>query len=253
MLTGCGDDGAEPGRDDALTRSEMLASESPRATWEAEAGAPSAAPTPSEQPNADEASPSSTRVRELRGIDASHHQGPIDWTKVAADDIEFAYLKASEGSTFTDPRFADNRRQALAAGLRVGGYHYFSICSPGAPQARHFISVLGSQGDRRTTLPPAVDLELGGNCATPPGRADLLHEVKVFIDAVEKATGRDLVVYAYPDFEERYHLTAALDRRLWVRLLGAKEPGSDWWMWQKSDDATVDGLSGGVDLNLLRE
>ncbi|CAM3280117.1 GH25 family lysozyme [Nocardioides dubius] len=254
-LAGCGDDDqAASGHDHQLTRSEMMASESPRATLDAEAGVPSAEATPSRPRSATSAEePSSTRVRELLGIDASHHQGPIDWKKVAGDDIEFAYLKASEGSSFTDPRFADNRRQAQAAGLRVGGYHYFSICSPGAPQAAHFITVLGEQGDRRTTLPPAVDLELGGNCAQPPARADLLREVKVFIDDVERATERDVVVYAYPDFEERYHLTAALDRRLWVRLLGEQEPGTDWWLWQKSDSARVDGVSGNVDLNLLRE
>ncbi|MFS3127614.1 GH25 family lysozyme [Nocardioides sp. Bht2] len=249
-LAACSDEPeAKPDHEHDVTRSELLSSEIPQATLDAEAGLPRAKATEENEAT----TPSSSRVRDHLGIDASHHQGVIDWKRVAADEIEFAYLKASEGSTFTDPRFADNRRQALAAGLRVGGYHYFSICSPGAPQAKHFVQVLGEQGDRRTTLPPAVDLELGGNCAQPPARAELLREVQGFIDDVEAATGRNVVVYAYPDFEERFHLTAALDRRLWVRLLGKEEPGSDWWMWQKSDSARVDGVPGNVDLNLLRE
>ncbi len=30
----------------------------------------------------------------IRGIDVSHHQGPVDWQKVAADDVAFVYLKS---------------------------------------------------------------------------------------------------------------------------------------------------------------
>ena len=50
----------------------------------------------------------------VRGIDVSHHQGAIDWTAVAADDVAFAYLKASEGGDHRDRRFAANWRAAFA-------------------------------------------------------------------------------------------------------------------------------------------
>lgn len=45
---------------------------------------------------------------ERYGIDVSRHQGEIDWTQVADDGIEFAYIKATEGGDFVDERFQQN-------------------------------------------------------------------------------------------------------------------------------------------------
>lgn len=164
-----------------------------------------------------------------------------------ADGISFAYLKATEGTGFTDPRFAENLRGARAAGLRAGGYHYFTLCGAGAPQADHYLSVIG----RRTTMPPAVDVEFIGNCNPGPPREELLGELRAFIDRVEAATGKRVVVYLYPEIEEHYGLADDLDRRQWVRSLGSR-PTRDWWIWQKSDSADIDGISSPADLNQMR-
>ena len=169
--------------------------------------------------------------------------------RVRRDRIGFAYLKATEGSTFTDPRFLTGARAARSAGLRVGGYHYFSLCSPGAPQAEHFARVLDSAPAR--SMPPAIDLELLGNCSDPPPRPELLDEVRAFIDVVERRTGQQVVVYAYPEFEARYRFAAALDRRQWVRRIGSTPPTRDWCIWQKDDQAIIDGISGPADLNVM--
>ena len=71
----------------------------------------------------------------VRGIDVSHHQGPIDWQRVAADDVAFAVIKATEGGDHVDDAFATNLREARAAGLAVGAYHFFTFCRPGGDQA----------------------------------------------------------------------------------------------------------------------
>jgi lysozyme len=52
----------------------------------------------------------------IRGVDVSHHQGSIDWTQVAGDGVQFAYLKATEGRDHRDARFAANWSGAAAAG-----------------------------------------------------------------------------------------------------------------------------------------
>ncbi|WP_322937420.1 glycoside hydrolase family 25 protein [Nocardioides bizhenqiangii] len=184
-----------------------------------------------------------------RGVDASHHQGAIDWNAVANDGVSFAYLKATEGTTYTDPTFAGHRAAAQDAGLEVGGYHYFQLCSPGVDQARHFNSVLGDlDGD---DLPPAVDLELAGSCPTPPPRAILLAEVRAFLEQVEATTEREPVVYLYPEFEEEYGVAGALgEYRQWVRSLDGR-PDREWWIWQQTDSGSVDGIAGPVDVNLI--
>ncbi len=215
----------------------------------ASAGQPTPTPPPTPSPSPSTTKEASAR-RPARGIDASHHQGSIDWQRVRRDRIDFAYLKATEGSSFTDPRFVDHARAARRAGLRVGGYHYFTLCSPGAPQAEHFAEVLGIA--RASSLPPAIDLELLGNCSDPPARSALLREIKTFVDAVERRTGQRIVVYAYPDFESRYRIADALHRRLWVRRIGNKPPTGNWWIWQRDDQASIDGIDAPADLNVMR-
>ena len=45
---------------------------------------------------------------DVLGVDVSHHQGSIDWPTLAQDRVVFAYIKATEGGDFQDPRFAEN-------------------------------------------------------------------------------------------------------------------------------------------------
>lgn len=182
----------------------------------------------------------------------SHHQGDIDWRRVAGDDVAFAYLKATEGSTFSDPRFADHWRDAAAAGLRVGGYHYYTLCADPLPQADHFADALEAVAEHRRDLPPVVDLELIGNCDPPPDEDVLLTSVRSFVAEVERRTGRRVVVYTHPDFDARYGVADDLDRRRWVRRPGDVEPPGDWLLWQRADDARIDGIGGPVDLDVMR-
>ena len=58
------------------------------------------------------------------GIDVSHHQGRINWSKVAKAGIQYTWIKATEGVTFRDKNLERNTKGALDAGLQVGWYHY---------------------------------------------------------------------------------------------------------------------------------
>jgi GH25 family lysozyme M1 (1,4-beta-N-acetylmuramidase) len=59
------------------------------------------------------------------GIDVSHHQGGnLNFRAFRDAGIEFAFLKATEGAGFVDPRFQTNLRRARQAGLLVAAYHY---------------------------------------------------------------------------------------------------------------------------------
>src|SRR6476661_5889179 len=61
-----------------------------------------------------------------QGIDISHYQGTIDWNQVAADPkaIKFAFMKATEDVTYTDPTFNTNIAGAKAAGILAAPYHF---------------------------------------------------------------------------------------------------------------------------------
>ncbi len=188
------------------------------------------------------------RAGERYGIDVSSHQGPIDWEPVAADGIEFAYVKATEGGDFVDERFTANWEGAASAGLDRGAYHFFTLCTPGDVQARHFLGVAPPEPD---ALPPAVDLELAGNCSARPPERAVDAELTRFLLLVETAWEREVVLYVGNDFEEAYPGREELGRPLWLRRFLLR-PSEDWWIWQLHGRAVVDGVEGGVDLDVMR-
>ncbi|TPL98146.1 glycoside hydrolase family 25 protein [Mesorhizobium sp. B2-3-11] len=184
----------------------------------------------------------------VRGIDVSHHQGKIDWRRVAADDVAFAVIKATEGGDHVDNAFAGNLREARAAGLAVGAYHFFTFCRPGADQARNFISVVPHD---QPLLPPVVDIEFGGNCPQRLSPEQLNTELKDFLGPVEAAFGKPAIIYLTDEDEAAYAGQIAA-RPLWLRSLLMEPDRRDWMYWQYHNSGRVDGIEGDVDLNVLQ-
>lgn len=186
---------------------------------------------------------------ESYGIDVSAHQKTIDWKRVASDNIHFAYLKATEGGDFTDARFDDNWRGAHAAGLARGAYHSFTLCTSGVIQAEHFLTVAPPDA---AVLPPAVDLELAGNCNQRPDAAAVDKELDSFLQRVEQARGRQVVLYVGDDFDDRYPVRERLNRPLWHYRFVLRPDVDGWVIWQVDGYAHIDGISGSVDLDVMR-
>ncbi|EFO29267.1 lysozyme [Roseibium sp. TrichSKD4] len=185
----------------------------------------------------------------FRGIDVSHHQGEIDWPLVAADDVTFVYMKATEGQDFQDKSFSTNWREAGQAGLARGAYHFFSFCSPGEKQALNYLSVLPKS---EKMLPPVLDLEFEGNCARKPSVDEVLREVTDFVQTVEAALGRQVVFYVPDDFHAAYIKGQGLNRQVWARSLWhSPDYVRDWLFWQFHQQGAIDGIDGNVDLNVL--
>src|SRR5699024_10716888 len=124
---------------------------------------------------------------EVMGIDVSSHQRDIDWQQVAADGYSFAYVKATEGSNFTDDRFQENWEAGQAEGITPGPYHYFTLYSPGADLAADY---LGAVPTDETDLTPAMDLEFDGACDERTEAEHAQSEMDAFPTAVEAAWGR---------------------------------------------------------------
>ncbi|WP_417688846.1 GH25 family lysozyme [Roseibium sp.] len=185
----------------------------------------------------------------VRGIDVSHHQGPINWANVATDDVAFVYMKASEGGDFQDRSFSANWSGAGEAGLARGAYHFFSLCRPGELQADNFLGVL-PRGE--AMLPPVLDIEFEGNCASRPAISDVHKEVSAFVAKVETATGHRVMLYAPGDAYETYLANQGLTRPLWVRSMWrSPDYAGDWTVWQFHQRGSVAGITGDVDLNVL--
>jgi lysozyme len=189
------------------------------------------------------------RDGERYGLDVSAHQGEIDWRRVASDNVEFAYIKASEGGRFTDARFAENWRAAGEVGIDRGAYHFFTLCRPGDEQARHFLAVARPDPP---ALAPAVDLELAGNCSRRPPASDVEAELRRFLKIVETAWGQSALLYLRDDWESRYPVRTKLDRPLWHYRFLRRPSLENVRVWQIHGFAHVEGISGRVDLNIMR-
>lgn len=184
----------------------------------------------------------------IRGIDVSHHQSKIDWQRVAANDVAFAIIKATEGGDHVDDSFAENLRGARAAGLAVGAYHFFTFCRPGADQAKNFISVV-PRGE--PLLPPVVDIEFHGNCPHRPSPAELNAELLAFLGPVEAAYGKPAIIYITDEAAPAYAAHIPVRQR-WLRSIAMPPKEEDWVYWQYLDTGRVDGIDGDVDLNVLK-
>jgi len=195
-----------------------------------------------------------------RGIDVSHHNGIVDWALVAGAGIEFAYVKATQGSKYVDPRFVANLSGASAAGLQHGVYHYLTPGDQASDQANHFLTLIQ---DRVGQLPPAVDVE---PTFSYPGGPDLWLEVPLqdrvakivkFCSAVQQATGVVPMLYASPSFvTDMLGSDSQLGRYwLWVAEYGVSAPRipapfDRYSCWQYSESGSVDGAGTGVDLDI---
>jgi lysozyme len=184
----------------------------------------------------------------VRGLDVSRHQGAIDWTALAAGEADFVYIKATEGGDWVDPQFARNWRDAQSAGVPRGAYHFFTLCRSGVEQAAHFIATVPREEDM---LPPAVDLEYGGNCGEGPRRLDAGRELAAFLDLVEPHYGRAAVLYATAEFYKEHLIGDERDNPLWLRSLIIEPRYNEraWTIWQYSAFGRSPGVRGPVDWN----
>jgi GH25 family lysozyme M1 (1,4-beta-N-acetylmuramidase) len=184
---------------------------------------------------------------------AHPHGQPINWAKVAKSGKAFAIVKATEGTSYTNPYFAgpyyDDYADAAAAGLVKGSYHFarpaLPIVSTAIAQAKFYAKTIGPV-DTVATLPPALDLEVTGGLDP----AQLVTWAQTFLLEMRKITGRTPMLYTYPNFwEDDLADPGALARYpLWMAEYGvARAPVSD--LWQYTDHAHINGIVGGVDVS----
>lgn len=218
----------------------------PRGMEGSPAPAPSAATdSPPIRSGADR--PSRDAQTKVVGVDVSHWNGLVPFDAVRAAGRRFAFIKASQGTSFVDDTFVDQVADADAAGILVGPYHFYDYRVPGAAQAEHLLAVMDTAvaSDRR--LPPVVDLE----CFAPFGAADqtmVRRELRAFIHTIYRRLGRQPIIYTSA------HMWAELtggdptfgDTPLWVACWGCGTPslpaGWDRWLFWQTGSSILPGV-----------
>lgn len=187
----------------------------------------------------------------VKGVDVSRHNGVIDWEKLREQSIQFAYIKATEGTSYIDTTFNRNYKAAKAAGLLVGAYHFFRFNQDGEAQALHFIkNMTFEKGD----LPPMIDVE---KSTLNPFKStkkvvlrlrDLIHRLHVHCYTRP-------IIYTNKNCYNKYIKNYFPNRRLWISDLSG-EPDSTiyykWIFWQYSHKGCLEGVKEKIDLDVFR-
>lgn len=131
-------------------------------------------------------------------MDVSHYQGNINWSSAYGNGARFAYIKATESTTYTDPMFTQNYSGARAAGLVRGAYHFaLPDRSSGTTQADYLLAHGGGLTPDGMTLPPMLDIEYNPYGATCYGLSpnSMVLWVRAFSDRIHARTNRYPTIY----------------------------------------------------------
>ena len=193
----------------------------------------------------------------VRGVDVSSYQGDINWQTLSAQNIDFAFIKATEGSSFVDSCFQYNYSEAKKCDISVGAYHFFSYDSSGITQAKNFIdTVKPFEG----MLPPVIDLEFYGDKEkNPPSRDHVTRELKSMLHTLEEYYHLKPIIYATEKSYALYLSGEYKDYDIWIRNVISKPKLSDnrsWSFWQFTNRGKINGYKGKekyIDINVFNE
>ncbi|MGI9373996.1 MAG: glycoside hydrolase family 25 protein [Hyphomicrobiales bacterium] len=193
------------------------------------------------------------RGKLVEGIDVSKYQGNINWKKVKAAGIRFAYIKSTEGGDHKDNKFKKNWKAAAEAGVARGAYHFYYFCTSPQKQARWFIRNVPKD---KNALPPVLDMEwnhLSKTCKKRPGSKRVQKDMLTFLRLVEKHYGKRPVIYTSVDFHRERLVGALKEYPFWLRSVAAPPrkvyKGRNWLFWQWTGTGKVRGIKGKVDRN----
>lgn len=189
------------------------------------------------------------------GVDVANYQHPggqaINWNSVRSSQ-EFAFVKATEGTTYVNPYFEADAQAALASGLKVGAYHYARPATDPLAQARHFASVIKRVPGQN--LPAVLDIEVSEGL----NPVALQIWTRAFLGELERQTGTKPMIYTYRYFwqDNMANTKQFAEYPLWLAAYQSTAPApvggwSNLSFWQRSDSGRVAGINSPVDLNLF--
>jgi GH25 family lysozyme M1 (1,4-beta-N-acetylmuramidase) len=193
-----------------------------------------------------------------KGIDVSKYQGSIDWEKVKADGVEYAFIRLGirgyvSGQIVLDEYFEENMRGANDSGVMAGVYFFTqAVTVDEAIEEAQF--VIENLADYDVPYPIVFDVEMvdGANARannlTQKERTDI---TIAFCDTIKEAGYTPMIYGNVKCFTKLLDMTRLEDYEKWYAFY-------DDYMympynvscWQYTEKGTVDGIKGKVDLNI---
>lgn len=196
-----------------------------------------------------------------KGIDVSRHQGAIDWSLVAQDGVEFAFLRVGyrgygTGKMMEDDRFEENIQAALAAGIKVGVYFYSqAVNETEVLEEAQF--VLEKIAPYQIDCPVVFDVEkVSGEDARMNriSKEERTALTVLFCQTIENAGYKPMIYYNTEMGAMMLQLEALEEYDKWFAAYSDEfyYPYA-YRIWQYSQTGKVQGIQGNVDLNISFE
>ncbi|MFF2315685.1 GH25 family lysozyme [Arthrobacter sp. NPDC058097] len=142
----------------------------------------------------------------VQGLDVSSHQATVNWAAQYSMGARFAYVKATEGTTYTNESFGSQYGGALASGMIRGAYHFaLPGVSTASAQADFFVNNGGGWSGDGKTMPPLLDIEYNpypslGNTCYNMSQGAMVNWIAAFSNRVLARTGRLPMIYTTTDW-----------------------------------------------------
>ncbi|WP_210489846.1 glycoside hydrolase family 25 protein [Rufibacter aurantiacus] len=183
----------------------------------------------------------------LHGIDVSRYQREVNWEHVKDSNINFAFVKATEGDFMKDPYFDRNWELSRQHGIKRGAYHYYQPWVSVEKQVAHFKNTVTLlPGD----LAPVLDVEA---YASDIPDAQMRSGIRQWLTDIEKHYGVKPIIYSYQKFYDSKLRGYFPGYHFWIARYQNAEPsihpGDKMAFWQYSEKGIVRGIDAPVDVN----
>lgn len=191
------------------------------------------------------------------GIDVSTWQGDIDFDKLKAANVEFAFIRVGstrgiDGEYFVDNKFVRNIEGFNRVGIPVGIYFY-SYANDKESAIENAKWVLKQIEGYKVDLPIAFDWENWSFYnAFKQSFYSMTKNAKAFLDTVAES-GYKGTLYSSKNYLEKVWYD--LDYPVWLahytNNLNQSSYEGDYSYWQLCSNGKVDGINGNVDINIM--
>lgn len=194
------------------------------------------------------------------GVDVSDLQGEIDWYSVREDGIDFAMIRCgrrgyTEGQIYPDAMFQQNVSGATAAGLPFGVYFFSQAINEqeALEEAEYVLDLISGTGVRYPVVFDQEPVTGAEGRANDLSAEQLTANARAFCEHIAEA-GYQPMVYGNQHDLERMNVRD-LGYPIWYAEYTDGHPTGqfDFIMWQYTNQGSVAGISGDVDLNILFE
>ncbi len=189
------------------------------------------------------------------GIDISHYQNnEIDSIIKYNDSLDYIICKATEGVTYTDPKFLQNWKMIKENKFLRGAYHFYRTADDPLTQATFFLDAISDI--ESTDIPPIIDFEEGGIDKTQS--VDTIQStLQIFLNEIEGKSKSKPIIYTDLTTANKYLNKAVFsDYPLWIANYNGKESpdipetwkNKGWLIWQRYSTYPINGVSNDFDI-----